>query len=147
MQVAALWTLNGLPNDPSRLAISFSRAADVLPVLPTTKRNVTSSSLHVRAHAGNSPVNMFASQKKFQRACASTVRRVAGSRQRCVRVQAVNVEQLKSAKADLEELVKTTSCAPILVRLGAFPTEPKLRRCPRRRWIVPELAGFRSRAQ
>jgi L-ascorbate peroxidase len=30
----------------------------------------------------------------------------------------VNAEQLKGAKADIEKIVKETSCGPILIRLG-----------------------------
>jgi hypothetical protein len=38
---------------------------------------------------------------------------------RCVSVRAVNVDQLKSAKAAVAELVRKSNCAPIIVRLGA----------------------------
>lgn len=47
-------------------------------------------------------------------------RKTVGPRQRVVRVQAVNVEQLKAAKEACEELVKKANCAPILVRLGVI---------------------------
>jgi hypothetical protein len=44
---------------------------------------------------------------------------VRHARRRHVSAQAVNVEQLKSAKKAFEELVRSRNCAPILVRLGA----------------------------
>ena len=64
---------------------------------------------------------MFAQSKLVTFSAKMTSRQAAAPRQRSVSARAVNMEQLKSAKADLEELARTTSCAPILVRLGAIP--------------------------
>lgn len=50
-----------------------------------------------------------------------SVRRAPATRRGRVSARAVNVDQLKAAKGKLEELVKRSSCAPILVRLGAKP--------------------------
>jgi hypothetical protein len=47
-------------------------------------------------------------------------RTAAGPRARAVAVRAANVEQLKSAKVECEDLVKKANCAPIMVRLGMF---------------------------
>eukprot|EP01025_Chloroclados_australasicus_P035256 TRINITY_DN3594_c0_g3_i2.p1 TRINITY_DN3594_c0_g3~~TRINITY_DN3594_c0_g3_i2.p1 ORF type:complete len:322 (+),score=50.27 TRINITY_DN3594_c0_g3_i2:109-1074(+) len=50
---------------------------------------------------------------------AAPARKVAGGRRRrAVRVQAVNVDALRSAKKECEELIKRANCAPIMVRTG-----------------------------
>lgn len=63
---------------------------------------------------------MFSAQTASTGRCVSA-RRVPGARRGRVCARAVNVDQLKSAKSELEALVKKASCAPILVRLGASP--------------------------
>ena len=62
--------------------------------------------------------DMLSGTRSQARTCVARPAVSSARAQRSVAARAVNVEQLKSAKGELEELVRTTSCAPILVRLG-----------------------------